>query len=266
MSKKKLLLTLSLVAAMVFGSAFAVMAAPADQQANSTGTITFETPTILPTEPTPIDPTDPTRITLPTDHTTVTGTNLLALEIIPNFNFGTHDVTTTNRRFNAIPPADQPYFVQLRDLRGTGAGWNLSAELASQFTGVSGAATGQVLTGAQIDLTNIGAFSNQDDIITAAPTHLNSLARLDVNSGQINLASAAVGQGMGNTRVRFGENNLNGGANNSGTSVVLNVPSGVLFYTGTYNATITWRLQEGPLTTFPAPAAPAQPGQGQPVS
>ncbi|MGL6197565.1 MAG: WxL domain-containing protein [Lachnospiraceae bacterium] len=181
----------------------------------------------------------------------------LRLDVVPVFDFGTQNNTVGEKIYSAVLPKDLttsekdpniPYYVQVTDLRGTGAGWTLSAKMTSQFTDTAS----HSLDGATIDFTNTAAASKTG---TVAPTTVTTASQLYYttanNAGGGNLvviAQAATNEGMGVSAIRFGDTARHNDAQTvtADKSVKLTIPATTQVYSSKYNATIQWTLTVGP--------------------
>jgi len=245
LSSKKLTtaLALTLAATMVLGSAMGVLAADADVSV-SDNKITFGAgeggdPTA------PVDPEKPDLGVDPDEKEKVTeNTGALRLDVVPVFDFGTKSITTGEKKYTAELPKDKtaneeiPYYVQVTDLRGTGAGWHLSAKMTSQFSDGT-----HSLNGATINLSNVATAAQ--DGTTAPSTTFDGKLEYDSASGgstTLTLASAATNEGMGVSAVRFGDTARYSSSLTADKSVELTIPAATQVYAETYVATIQWTL------------------------
>lgn len=153
----------------------------------------------------------------------------LSLDYVPDIAFGSHTVSSTLQIYNTT--AAQPY-IQITDLRGTGAGWRVSAALSSFKTG--GVAS---LNGASLLLKNANATSSY---ATTAPVPANpvTLTSDGTPADVVSASNAGGGQGRGTWLVRWYP--VGGGAD-----VQLSVPAASASV-GTHAATITWTLYDAP--------------------
>jgi len=237
----------ALAATMMLSSAMGVWSADTDISV-SENKITFDTGggTVTP----PVDPEDPDKEIEPDGKEVVTDNKgSLRLDVVPAFDFGTQQITagTENKKYNAELPKDQtldeavPYYAQVTDVRGIGAGWRLSAKMTSQFSDGT-----NTLTGAKIKLKNVAAKAQAGT--TAPGTTWSGDLVYDAQSGGsiLYLASAAVNEGMGVSAVRFGNTDRDGGALTANESVELEIPADTQIYKTTYKATIQWTLGATP--------------------
>lgn len=153
----------------------------------------------------------------------------LTLAEMSFFSFGTHTISSSVQTYPALQSS---VFLDVRDLRGTGEGWKITA-LASRFNPGSN----PTLPGASISLINGTAVSAPP--ASTAPTVYQNIT-LDCDGvASANIASAALNSGLGVWTVEW-----NGNANNN-TNAALTLPGGVATV-GTHTATITWTLYDGP--------------------
>lgn len=235
----------ALAATMMLSSAMGVLAADTDVSV-SDNKITFDTGggTVTP----PVDPEDPDKEIDPDDKEVVTDNKgSLRLDVVPAFDFGTQQIKTGIKNYYAELPKDKtlneaiPYYAQVTDVRGTGAGWRLSAKMTSQFSDGT-----NTLTGAKIKLKNV-ATKAQSGTTAPGTTWSGDLTYDAQNGGTVlDLASAAVNEGMGVSAVRFGNTDRDGGTLTADESVELEIPADTQVYKATYKATIQWTLGATP--------------------
>lgn len=179
-----------------------------------------------------------------------TGNNgSLRLDVVPQFDFGSAQITVGDKAYFAeLPKAyigegttaeEIPYFAQVTDVRGTGAGWSLNAQMTTEF--VNGT---HKLDGAQIELMNVAA--NADPGTTAPSTLYSNVLYYDAAGSSVKIASAAANEGMGVSEVRFGDTTRFGEEMTADESVELTIPADTQIYVGTYTATIKWTLGATP--------------------
>lgn len=241
MKCSKKVLAFTLAATMMFGSVIGVMAAPPDDEFDTTDNkITFTSGGgLLPTDP--VDPTDPDKEVSPDpDKEVPTGaTGDLRLDLVPQFDFGSNQIVTGDKEFYAEVPTDtvtdkeMPYYVQVTDVRGSGAGWNVYAQMTTQFEDTAG----HELTGAEIELLNTASAAQTG---TTAPSGVYSDTLIPEGSA-IKIASAAVDEGMGVSVVSFGAD-----ADEGAESVVLTIPASTQVYSNKYTTTIKWTMGATP--------------------
>lgn len=153
----------------------------------------------------------------------------LTLAEMSAFNFGTHTISSAVQTYPAL---ESSVFLDVRDLRGTGEGWKVTA-LASRFN----PGANPTLPGTSISLINGTPVSTQPAGI--APDVIQNI-KMDCDGiASVNIASAAINSGLGVWTIEW-----NGNANNN-TNATLNVPGGVATV-GTHTATITWTLADAP--------------------
>lgn len=153
----------------------------------------------------------------------------LTLAEMSSFSFGTHTITSVTQAYSAL---ESSVFLDVRDLRGTGEGWKVTA-LSSKFNPESNA----TLPGTSISLINGTPVSTQP--VGTAPNVIQNI-KMDCDGvASVNIASAAVNSGLGVWTIEW-----NGNASNN-INATLNVPGGVATV-GTHTATITWTLADAP--------------------
>lgn len=247
------LVATSLLATAVLGAAPIIANADDAVPYSTTGQVTFvpstsTTPTdpVNPTDPdTPVVPVDPTDPTKPIQPGT---TGPLSIDYISNFDFGTQEITTATKAYEATAQSftddkqsNAPLYAQITDNRGNDAGWNLSVK-ASTFT--SGDNT---LTGAQISLANSAAVKATTNNATAP-----AVSNVTLNpANAVTVANAATGAGAGTWVDSFGTTADLGTATedasrNVDKAVTLEVPNGGNAKAQKYTATIDWTLADTP--------------------
>jgi len=246
MKCNKKVLAFTLAATMLFGNVISVFADDMDESTTD-NKITFESGGGKETTP-PVDPEDPdVTITPDPDKEKPTdNTGELRLDVVPIFDFGTQQITTNTKNYFAELPVESvsseeiPYYVQVTDVRGTGAGWSLTAKMTSQFSDGTHA-----LTGAKINLSNV-ASEAQSGTTAPSGTYDGTLEYDAVDDTSVKIASAAVNEGMGVSAVRFGDTARYGNTLSADESVELTIPGEVQVYANTYKATIQWTLGATP--------------------
>lgn len=153
----------------------------------------------------------------------------LTLAEMSSFSFGTH---TISAELNTYPAMQSSVFLDVRDLRGTGEGWKVTA-LVSRFN----PGANPTLPGTSINLINGTAVSTQPE--GSGPNVVQSINMDCDGVASVNIASAAVNNGLGVWTIQW---NGNAGDN---TNATLQVPGGIATV-GTHTATITWTLANTP--------------------
>ncbi|MHC9536549.1 WxL domain-containing protein [Dellaglioa sp. BT-FLS60] len=218
----KNVLTSALLSATILGAGLAVSgqvsADKVPDPATTTTGVQFKAGddnTVIP----PVDPTNPTDPTDPGDGTGNSG----ALAIIwatKAISFGTENEIKTTED---VLPADKDVAVEVGDVRGTDAGWNLSVK-SDQLTGDKGELAGAVLS--------LDAGSNVVASGTSAPATTDELK--DTTTSGVVL-SAAKGTGAGTNVDTIDK-----------AGVKLTVPAGSAEAGVAYSSTLTWTLASGP--------------------
>lgn len=181
----------------------------------------------IPYEPDPNNPSDPQE--------SATGnTGPLTLDYVSSVNFGSQPIQAGTATYESTTLRP---FIQVTDRRGTGAGWNVTAELSDFSNGEEESLPGAVIRFTGGDVVTSSATSN------ASPTP-NDEVVLTAGAGENNVVSAAETTGLGSWITRWfpDEDRTDEGLNNN---VTLEIPAGVATQ-GNHTATITWTLTAGP--------------------
>lgn len=153
----------------------------------------------------------------------------LALNYASPLDFGTHKVSATTETYKSTTKT--PY-IQVTDLRGTAAGWNVTVK-ASHFKDL--ATDLDTLQGATFNLTGGEVLSASNN--TDAPT--TSDLQIDTDGTEVTVLTAESGKGTGTWIERWkasGETN---------EKVTLTVPAAKAS-TGQHETTLTWTLSDTP--------------------
>lgn len=197
----------------------------------------------------PLDPLlpDPTKPVIPVDPTDPTGPSAgtggsLSLDFASGFQFGNQAISTKNETYYALPQEytdfdgtkkKGPNYVQMTDVRGTGAGWQLSVKQNGQFQ----TSEAQKLEGAELQFKNGEMISNLSR--TYAPIASTTIEMpLDA---EIDVVTANSEKGIGTWLYRFGSDESSGGR-----SVQLTVPGSSVKYAKKYQTSLTWSLKNVP--------------------
>ena len=212
-------------------AAFSVVATvnAADSNANITFTPAEDTPPVLdptdpdlPYDPDPEDPTDPQDP--PTEES-----GPLTLDYVSSVNFGEQQIESSTQVYESTTLRP---FIQVTDRRGTGEGWNVTAQ-ASGFT----SSGNETLPGAVLTFANGTVISTST---SPAPTTTDPVV-LNTGGEAANVVTAAEDEGLGSWITRW----FPAGAGDTNDSVTLQVPGGSAT-TGDHTAVITWTLTAGP--------------------
>lgn len=188
-------------------------------------------------------------------------TGPLSIVRAPYMNFGSQVISNQDKNYNMVAEMQQlrgtegddnkvPYvsFAQVQDLRGSNAGWNVSVAL-SEFTSNT---QNNVLTGAEINLFDPSIAyegTNQEN----APSAHEAELTLIPGTGAVNVMSAAEGKGANVSSVVWGNQaDLNAQFEDEDVETVENaaiqlfVPGSTAKDATTYEATLTWELNQLP--------------------
>ena len=196
--------------------------------ATSTATVTF-TPGTEPTSP--VDPDDPSKpLDPPGQGTGEAGP--LSIDYVPNITFGSQAISAAQKVYNAneLKP-----FVQVTDIRGTGAGWNVIAKATAFNDG-----TGESLKGSTISF--IGGYVISANSSAAKPTASTPVV-LTTDNAESTVLVAAENSGLGTWVDRWYPTETTASSNDS---VTLTVPAGSAT-AKTHTSTITWTLADAPI-------------------
>lgn len=171
----------------------------------------------------PIDPIDPDDNPPSNDPTGNTGD--LRIDYMSKIDFRKQTISGKTETYTAQKPALTTE-VQVSDLRGTGAGWNLQVNYDAEKPGFT--SEDKTLSGAELTLP-VGTPETVEDNSSAAPT----TSKVVVNNDAQNIMSAAANTGLGTWADEMEPGN-----------VTLKVPSGNLV--GDYTATLVWTLSDAP--------------------
>ncbi|GAB3064288.1 WxL domain-containing protein [Salinicoccus sesuvii] len=229
--KFKKLLTALLITSLSISSLSAVANA-AESEADITFTEGEETPDVLdPTTPeetydpdsgTPGDPTNP-----PTGNS-----GPLTLDYVSSFEFGSHSIEASTQTYESTTLRP---FIQVTDRRGTGAGWNVTAEMSSFTTGEEESVS---LPGALLTLSGTSLTTTSS---SGAPTVSDTIA-LSSDGTAASVVSAGENTGLGSWLARWFPSTAGATINDN---VELQVPAGAATL-GDHTATITWTLENTP--------------------
>jgi hypothetical protein len=160
-----------------------------------------------------------------TTATVVFSAGNLSLDDAPILDFGTHAISNATEDYPATGTAHP---ITVTDLRGSNAGWNVTASL-SGFTSSSNS----TLSGAYITLDDI-SISAANGTVATPPSVTNASIKLDSGGSAVKVLTAANGTGSG---VHDAALNL--------SKTMLTVLPGTAS-AGTHQATLHWELNDTP--------------------
>lgn len=189
-----------------------------------------------------------------------------AISKIPHLNFGTQTIPASPHHYDVIAERhflkDEdgnttqehiPYisFLQVIDARGTNAGWNVDVHL-SEFTAKD--TLNDKLKGASI-LFNDSVLQYVPQVAEQSPKLSFNDATLEIHQGgaPTPFMNANAGQGAGTTNVLWGDYDQLQADDKAGidpvthSGIQLYVPGTHAIDATSYEATMTWRLQSGPV-------------------
>jgi hypothetical protein len=197
----------------------------------------------------PLDPLlpDPTKPVIPIDPTDPAGPPVgtgdsLSLDFASSFQFGSQAISTKDEMYTALPQEYNdfagvkkkgPNYVQITDVRGTGAGWQLSVKQNGQFQ----TAQSQELKGAKLTFKNGEMISN---LSNAYAPLANGTFELPLDT-EVDVVTAANDKGIGTWLYRFGSDQSTGSS-----SIQLTVPGSSVKYAKKYQTSLTWSLKNVP--------------------
>ena len=218
---------LSLLAVSLFSASLLLptttFAAEAQQNdSTTTGKVAFTEPT---NPVNPVDPTDP-------DNPATGQSGSLTLDVLPNLDFGSHDIASGEQTYTAEKPAKPE--IQASDRRGVGSdnqaqGWTVNVSM-SDFT-LGGAEDGQKLEGVSLAF-NSGAVKGATDTQGDAPV-AQDITNLNSTSGAQTILGAKKGQGLGTWISSYDPSNIK-----------LTVPKAAK---GDFQGTLTWTINDTPV-------------------
>lgn len=150
----------------------------------------------------------------------------LTIDAVSNFNFGTKKIDKATQVYNAVLEGGESLGAQVTDVRGTGAGWNLTATISA----FENKAKTRVLKGAEVTIP-VGLVSTN----SVDESKLAIAEGVTLNASPKTVFHATADNGMGTWANEF---------EGLGENVQLKVPTGN--YADTYTAEITWALADAP--------------------
>lgn len=163
-----------------------------------------------------------------TEATVIFVSGQLELISAPTLDFGSHDISGSTQSYSAATVDGQ---IQISDLRGSAAGWELTASLSAFNLGSVGT-NNPTLQGSYLTVSN-QTISAQTGNAATAPTAPDSVV-LTSGSGSVRVLLAASGTGLGIWNSIW-----------SSSDTSLTVLPGTA-QTGTSYAVINWSLQDTP--------------------
>jgi len=236
--KKTMMSSLLLVSmSLLFGKGATAQTYADDLNAESDATVTFEdgggTTEI-------VDPTDPTKPIDPDPGIINPGTGALRITYVSDIVFGKQKVSNAGKYYaeNDKKFKDQdgnrltlPNFVAVQDNRVSADGFRLTVSQAGQLNdGTSD------LTGAELSFKNLTQANNSNGVNLP-----NSAIKLNPNGTEVNVVTAAAGNGSGSSSIGFGKDVTEGEQ-----SVELLVPSGTSKSKNEYSTKLNWTLNAAP--------------------
>lgn len=223
-----------LLSIMALGTLGIGVFAPTIHAADSTATIEFGTPTEAPEILNPDNPDAPLDDDQPGVGTETNEYGVLTLDFVSNLQFETQKLNPNVTQYSANLVNKTRPFAQVTDIRGTGNGWVLRAQLG-EFTNDVDETNQETLAGTTITLNNgiavtpKGNNSEEPDVVSNAPDTL-----LTAGGAAVNVTTAATGAGMGTWLTRW-----------TNDDITLNVPAAAASQ-GNHTSTITWTLYDTP--------------------
>lgn len=169
----------------------------------------------------------------------------LSIDYVSNIHFGSQTITGNNiyyAKLDTVQTTDGqdnliqvPNYVQVTDTRGTNVGWKLTVKQNGQFE----TASNEILTNAELKLTNPSVASSTDQEF--AP--VAQAVTLDPAGAVQEVATAAQGKGMWTWTIAYGNSNEVGKE-----SISLFVPTGTsIVKDELYSTSLTWILEDTPI-------------------
>lgn len=143
-------------------------------------------------------------------------------QTVPSFDFGQQDITAKDNTYDVVTAGA----LKVSDLRGTGAGWNVTVKQQAQLA----TATGAELTGAVLKFNNATTSNSSNETVTFHAGDLTPGTASRVFDAQAN-------NGNGTSTLAFA----------GGTSdAQLHVPGATPKKSEAYTATLEWTLTDSP--------------------
>lgn len=194
----------------------------------SNATVTF-TPGTEPSSP--VDPDDPSKpLDPPGQGTGEAGP--LNIDYVPNITFGSQAISASQKVYNAT---ELKPFIQVTDIRGTGAGWNVIAKATPFRDGTSDSLKGSTIS-------FIGGYALSANTSADKPTPSSPVV-LTTDNAEATVLVAAENSGLGTWVDRWYPTETTATSNDN---VTLTVPAGTAT-AKTHTSTITWTLADAPI-------------------
>lgn len=208
--------------------------------ATTNAAVTFTVPTENNTKP-GIPGTDPDNPETPTDNPGSDSKALLKIVYMSDLNFNTHEVSATNKTYNAdligtSAGGKTTPFMQISDNRGTAAGWNLKVKQDGEFKNKDG----KMLTGAYVTFKAPTLLGFDGKGVVGDVT--SSEAKLSTDGTVMPIMNAAKGSGNGMTYGQFGKP-----AEKDTTDGIQMTIIGGTALASEYATTVTWSLGATPV-------------------
>lgn len=232
MTLKKITTMIFIVMVAMFSMSQVILAElPSTGESNAT--VKFTPATTIPEVVDPTDPTEPFEPTEPNPTDPPTGNvGPLSLDYVSSIDFGVNEISAETEVYHAT---SMKPFIQITDRRGTGEGWNVTAQM-TEFT--TNDILDASLPGAILTLSNGEALPALGTPV--APTSIQSVI-LSAGGAATQVISAPIDTGLGTWINRWFPTE----SEELNDNVALSVPA-TSAMVGDHAATITWTLTDGP--------------------
>ena len=251
----KTMLATILVLNGIVASTLVAFAAPANTIGEIGFTLDSGTPEIILPDPDTENPStpNPENPGTPEDgNSGNAGDAFLRIDHVSNFRFGINSIDMINGgTFNALAQewrnnteetnitGHTVPFIQITDVRGTHAGWNLTVAQTAQFAATLDG-TPVNLGASQLTLLNTRVTNSTDTNVTVPAT-----STLVPGGSAISILNAPANHGMGTTQLLFGNATLLEGDRTDG--IKLEVPANTAVAANvTYTTALVWTLSNTP--------------------